>query len=78
MFDDGVGVVSLVGDHGCGMALAEQLDGRGIVADVSAGQQEVQRQALFVGEQMDFGRQTSSGTPQSLVRAPFLGPVAAC
>jgi hypothetical protein len=27
---------------------------------------------------MDLGRQTSSGTPQSLVRAPFLRPVAAC
>jgi hypothetical protein len=27
---------------------------------------------------MDLGRQTSSGTPQSLVGAPFLRPVAAC
>jgi hypothetical protein len=78
MFDDGVGVVSLVGDDGFGMALAEQLDGRGVVADVSSGQQEVQRQAKLVGEQMNFGRQTSSGTPQSLVRPLFLGPVAAC
>jgi hypothetical protein len=27
---------------------------------------------------MNLGRQTSSGTSQSLVRAPFLRPVAAC
>jgi hypothetical protein len=27
---------------------------------------------------VDPGRQTSSGTPQSLVRAHFLRPVAAC
>ena len=36
------------------------------------------RQAQFIGEQMNLGRQASSGTPQSLVGAPFLRPVAAC
>jgi hypothetical protein len=39
---------------------------------------EAQRQAQFVGQQVDLGRQTTSGTPQSLVCAPFLRPVAAC
>ena len=48
---------------------------------LAAGQQEAQRPAERVSEQMDLGRQSTSGTPQSLVRSPFLAaplPVAAC
>jgi hypothetical protein len=45
---------------------------------LTAGDEKVQRQTLFVGQQVDLGRQTSSGAPQSLVRAPFFRPVAAC
>ena len=44
----------------------------------TAGHGEVHGQAQLVGEQVDLGRQTSSGTPQSLVFAPFLRSVAAC
>jgi hypothetical protein len=39
---------------------------------------EVHRQAELVDQQANFGCQSTSGTPQSLVRAPFLRPVAAC
>jgi len=75
---DGVRVVSLIGKHGLGLVLAQQRDGLGAVIYLAAGDKKVQGQAQFIGEQMDLGRQTSSGTPQSLVRAPFLRPVAAC
>jgi hypothetical protein len=78
VLDDGVCVVTLVGQHGLGTALAQQRDGLRAVVDLSTCNQKVQRLAQFVGQQMDLGRQTSSGTPQSLVRAPFFRPVAAC
>src|SRR5215475_6822534 len=49
---------------------------------LAAGQQKAQRPAERVGEQMDLGRQSTSGTPQSLVvSTPLLAlplPVAAC
>jgi hypothetical protein len=44
---------------------------------LACGQAEGDRLAQTVGEQMDFGAQTTSGTPQRLVfGAPFLRPVA--
>jgi hypothetical protein len=76
--EDGLAVVALVGQHPLGLSISEQLDGLGAVVDLSAGDEKVHRQAQFVGQQVDLGRQTSSGAPQSLVRAPFLRPVAAC
>lgn len=75
---DGLAIVTLVGEHPLGLSLAEQFDGLSAVVDLATGHEEVNRQPQFVGQQMDLGRQTSSGTPQSLVRAPFLRPVAAC
>ena len=75
---DGVRVVALVGQHGHGLVLAQQLNGLGTVIYLAAGDKKIQGQAQLIGEQMNLGRQTSSGTPQSLVRAPFLRPVAAC
>jgi hypothetical protein len=78
MLYDCVRIVALVGQHGLGLVLAQQLDSLGAVIHLAAGDKKVQGQAQFIGEQMDLGRQTSSGTPQSLVRAPFLRPVAAC
>jgi hypothetical protein len=57
---------------------SQQLDGLGAVVHLAPSDKEIQGPAPFIGEQMNLGRQTSSGTPQSLVRAPFLRPVAAC
>jgi hypothetical protein len=76
--EDLLAVVALVGQHPPGLALSEQSDGLGTVVDLSGGNEEVDRQAQLIGQQMDLRRQTSSGAPQSLVRAPFLRPVAAC
>ena len=78
MGQDGFAVVALVGQHPVGLVPAQQMDGLGAVISLSPGEEEVYRQAQLVGQQMDLGRQTSSGAPQSLVGAPFLRPVAAC
>jgi hypothetical protein len=78
MLDDGIGVVAFVGQHMADLPLSQQGDGLGAVVDLSGGHGEVYRQSLFVGQQMDLGGQPSSGAPQSLVRSPFLRPVAAC
>jgi len=75
---DAVRVVALVGDDRLGLPLAQQIDSLSTVVDLPGRDAEVDRLAILVSQQMDFGRQTSSGTPQSLVRAPFLRPVAAC
>src|ERR1700683_222991 len=75
---DGVDIVALVGKYGLGLVLAQQRDVLGTVIHLAAGDKKIQGQAEFIGEQMNLARQTSSGTPQSLVRAPFLRPVAAC
>ena len=78
VIEDGLAVVALVGQHPLGLSFSQQLDGLGAVVDLAAGQKKVHWQTQFVGQQVNLGRQTSSGTPQSLVRAPFLRPVAAC
>ena len=78
VIEDGLAVVSLVGQHPLGLSLSEQIDGLGTVVDLAAGHPEVHGQAQVVGQQVDLRCQTSSATPQSLVRAPFLRPVAAC
>jgi hypothetical protein len=75
---DGIGVVALVGEHGFWFALAEQRDGLSAIVGLSAGEHEAERQAQFVGEQVDLGRQTSSTPPQSGLRSPFFRAVAAC
>jgi hypothetical protein len=75
---DGLTVIALIGQHPLGLSFPEQLDGLGAVVDLAAGDEKIDRQAQFVGQQVDLRRQTSSGAPQSLVRVPFLRPVAAC
>src|SRR5690554_4954012 len=78
---NGVAVVGLVGNDGVAGGAVQQRRGRAAVVHLAAGQQEAQRPPERVGNEMDFGRQSASGTPQSLVRAPFLAPplpVAAC
>jgi hypothetical protein len=78
MLDHLVRLVALVGNHHLRLAVAQQFDGYGVVAHLSGGEAELQRQSRLVDEQVNLGRQSSSATPQSLVRAPFLRPVAAC
>ena len=69
MLEDGVAAVAFVGQHQLCLAHAQQGYGLGAVVHQFGGHEEVQRQAKFIGKQVDFGRQTSSGMPQSLVLA---------
>lgn len=71
-------IVALVGQHPSGLAVSQQSHRLGAVIDLPCGDEEVDGQAQFIGQQVDLRRQASSGTPQSLVFAPFLRPVAAC
>src|SRR5579875_3771459 len=50
----------------------------GELTGLSTGQPESDRLAQAVCQQVNLGAQSTSGTPQSLVFAPFLRPVAAC
>lgn len=47
--------------------------GGAVLMRLTAGQKEAQRSLERVGEQVDLGRQSASGTPQCLVRAPLFG-----
>ena len=78
VIEDGLAIVALVGQHPLGPSFSEQFDGLGTVVDLTSRDQKIHRQPHLVSQQMDLRRQTSSGTPQSLVRAPFFRPVAAC
>jgi hypothetical protein len=70
-------VVGGIGKNAFGF---EAFDHRGSLDDIvflSGRKFEAQRSSQRIRQHMDFGRQSSSGTPQSLVaRPPF--PVAAC
>lgn len=78
MGDDRVTVIAFIGQNMTCFPLAQQRDRLGAVVGLSRCDDEVDGQTLFIGQQVDLGRQTSSGAPQSLVGAPFLRPVAAC
>ena len=75
---DAIEVVSFVADDRLRRTLAQQSVCLRAVIHLTGGNAKVQRLAFLIGQQMDFGGQTSSGTPQSLVSAPFFRPVAAC
>ncbi len=53
---DGIGIVALVGEHGFRPSVAEQRKGLGAIVGLAAGKHEAERQAEFIGEQVDFRR----------------------
>src|SRR5215470_733227 len=78
---DRVAVVGLVGNDRVTVHAFQHGLGGAALVHLTAGQGKTQRAPERIGEQMYFGRQSTSGTPQSLVRSPFLAPplpVAAC
>lgn len=76
---DGSRVIALVGQHSLGLTAFQQRQGFGVFGCLACGQTEGDGLAQAVGQQVDLGAQSTSGTPQSLVfGAPFLRPVAAC
>jgi hypothetical protein len=72
-----VAVISLVGNDAAAFEIRQKLRRGGAVVGFSAGQDEAKRPPLSIGQSVDLGRQSSSGTPQSLIRSPPF-PVAAC
>ena len=75
---DLVGVVAAVGQDELSVAACQQRQCFGILCRLTGSEAEGHRLSQTVGQQMDLGAQSTSGTPQSLVFAPFLRPVAAC
>jgi len=72
MVEDGVTVISLVGDDVAGSEAVEQGQRIGGIAGLAAGQQEADWSAETVDRQMPLAGQASSGAPQSLIAtAPF-------
>jgi hypothetical protein len=76
-FAEFVGVVSFVCDDTIGGLSIQQVSGGCDIMGLCAGQDKAQRPAFCIGESVDFGGQSSSGTPQSLVFVPPF-PFAAC
>src|SRR5579864_276073 len=72
----GIGVVGSIGDHAPSLHATQQVGHRGYVMGLACGQNEAQRSALRIGQCMDFGGQSSSGSPQSLVLGPPFPPAA--
>jgi hypothetical protein len=55
MAEDRVGIVALVREYGLGRTFAQQSDGLSAVVGLASGQEEAERQAKFIGEQVDLG-----------------------
>jgi hypothetical protein len=72
-----VAVISPVGNDAAAFEIRQKLRRSGAVVGFSAGQDEAERPPSSIGQSVDLGRQSSSGTPQSLIRSPPF-PVAAC
>jgi len=70
-------IVSFVGDDATGAEIGQQLRCGGDVMRLPASQDEAQGPTERVGDDMDLGGQSSSGTPQTLIAVPPF-PVAAC
>ena len=62
MVDNGRAVVAFIGNDGFRLAVTQQGGRFPEIASLSAGETEGHRQSAF-GQQVDFGPQTSSGTP---------------
>lgn len=69
-------VIALVRQHMRGREPVDQFKSFCTVVTLSTAQNQTQRTSKSIDTHVDFGAQSSSGTPQSLVLPPF--PVAAC
>ena len=66
-----VAVVGFVGDDGTAIDTIEKRRSGDDVMSLPACEDEAQRSPEAVGEHMNLGGQSSSGTPQSLILAPL-------
>lgn|SRR6516164_8756708 len=72
-----IGIIAFVGNHRLGRLSGQQRRGALAIGFLSSGQQQAQRSAQRIAEHMNFGGQSSTGSPQSLLTRPLF-PVAAC
>ena len=77
MFEDGVGIVGLVGTEPVWMNALQQRDRFGAVAGLTAGKPKSGQAAQPVDQGVNLGAQSAAGSPERLV-AVFLGAPAAC
>ena len=69
-FAQGVGIIGLVGQHPARRKPIKQGRGKRCIAALTGCEDDLQRSAKRIDSHVDFGCQSSSGTPQSLV-PPF-------
>jgi len=74
---EGVAVIGLIGDESGAFDPVDHRRRGDDVMKLPAGDHEPQRAAQSVGQHMDLGGQSASGTPQRLIFGPPF-PVAAC
>ena len=72
-----IGIITFVGDHRLGGVSSQQRRGALAVSLLSSGQQQTQRPSQRIAKHVNLGRQSSTGSPQSLFTRPLF-PVAAC
>ena len=73
-----VGVVGLVSEHDRILAqMSEQVRGDRAIASLARRQHQFERQAVGVGERMDFGRQPAARAAHTAIRVAFF-ELAAC
>jgi len=60
---DGAGVVAAVGQYGFSSSAGQQRQGFGELSGLAAGKPKANGLSQAVGQQVDFGDQSTSGTP---------------
>ena len=75
--EDGAGVVAAVGDGVAGgPEIVEQHRHGGLVGGLARAEDEAQRQAPGVDDDMDLGAQSAPRSSNGVIRAPFFPPAA--
>jgi len=72
-----VAVIGFIGEYRGGLLSFQEIGGGGDVMRLARCDLEAQRPSERIGQHVDLGRQSTSGTPQRLILGPPF-PVAAC
>jgi len=77
MFEDGLGIVGLVGSQPVWINALQQRDRFGAVAGLTAGKSKSRQATQALDQGVNLGAQSATGSPERLI-AVFLGAPAAC
>ena len=72
-----IAFIGFIGEYRVGLLSFQETGGSGDVVRLASRDPKAQRLSERVGQHMDLGRQSTSGTPQLLILGPPF-PVAAC